>query len=301
MRPPATGYSTAKADVLTSKIVSNHYRAALTAGLSGPGRAGRGPAENRRFAAAPPVLPGYLSCPAGDFAHDDRDLYRRPARACAPPGSPRLLRLRRQRLLPGGDLRANRADLEDIKLRQRILVDVSSRSLATTIVGQKVAAPLILAPIGLTGMQHGDGEILSAQAAEEAGIPFTLSTMSICSIEDVAAATGKPFWFQLYVIKDRGFSKDILERARGGQMRHAGAHRRPAGARPAPPRHQERHDGAAANPHPRTSSTSPASRPGPRHPEGQAQDLRQSRRPREGHGERQSAGASGPRSSSIRR
>src|SRR5476649_510994 len=110
-------------------------------------------------------------------------------------------------------LRANRADLEGIKLRQRILVDVSARSLMTTTVGQKVAAPFALAPIGLCGMQHGNGEILSAQAANEAGIPFTLSTMSICSIEDVAEATGKSFWFQLYVIRDRGFSKDILSRA----------------------------------------------------------------------------------------
>ena len=110
-------------------------------------------------------------------------------------------------------LRANRADLEAIKLRQRVLVDVSARSLATTIVGQKVSAPLVLAPVGLCGMQHGNGEILSAQAANEAGIPFTLSTMSICSIEDVAQATRKPFWFQLYVIRDRGFSKDILGRA----------------------------------------------------------------------------------------
>ena len=110
-------------------------------------------------------------------------------------------------------LRANRTDLEAIKLRQRVLVDVSARSLATTILGQKVAAPLVLAPIGLCGMQHGNGEILAAEAANEAGIPFTLSTMSICSIEDVAQATRKPFWFQLYVIKDRGFSKDILSRA----------------------------------------------------------------------------------------
>src|SRR5476649_1485649 len=110
-------------------------------------------------------------------------------------------------------LRANRADMEAIKLRQRVLVDVSARSLTTTIVGQKVSAPLVLAPIGLCGMQHGNGEILSAQAANEAGIPFTLSTMSIGSIEDVAEATGKPFWFQLYVIRDRGFSKDILSRA----------------------------------------------------------------------------------------
>jgi len=110
-------------------------------------------------------------------------------------------------------LRANRADLESIKLRQRVLVDVSERSLATTIIGQKVAAPFALAPIGLCGMQHGDGEILAARAAHAAGIPFTLSTMSICSIEDVAEATETPFWFQLYVIKDRGFSKDILGRA----------------------------------------------------------------------------------------
>jgi L-lactate dehydrogenase (cytochrome) len=110
-------------------------------------------------------------------------------------------------------LRANRADLESIKLRQRVMVDVSERSLATTIIGQKVSAPLALAPIGLCGMQHGDGEILAAQAAEEANIPFILSTMSICSIEQVAEATTKPFWFQLYVIRDRGFSKDILTRA----------------------------------------------------------------------------------------
>jgi L-lactate dehydrogenase (cytochrome) len=110
-------------------------------------------------------------------------------------------------------LRANRTDLEGIKLRQRVLVDVSERSLATTVIGQKIAAPIILAPVGLTGMQHGDGEILSARAANDAGIPYTLSTMSICSIEDVAEATAKPFWFQLYVIHDRGFSKDILARA----------------------------------------------------------------------------------------
>jgi L-lactate dehydrogenase (cytochrome) len=110
-------------------------------------------------------------------------------------------------------LRANRADLEKIRLRQRVLVDVSQRSLATTIVGQKVSAPFALAPIGLMGMQHGDGEILAANAANEAGIPFTLSTMSIGSIEQVAEATRKPFWFQLYVIRDRAFSKDLLMRA----------------------------------------------------------------------------------------
>src|SRR5579863_1087727 len=110
-------------------------------------------------------------------------------------------------------LRANRADLERIKLRQRILVDVSKRSTATTILGEAVSLPLALAPIGLCGMQHGDGEILACRAAQAAGIPFTLSTMSVCSIEDVAAAVDKPFWFQLYVIKDRGFVRALIERA----------------------------------------------------------------------------------------
>ncbi len=111
-------------------------------------------------------------------------------------------------------LRANRADLERLKLRQKVLVDVSARGQSTVVMGQELAAPLVLAPIGLCGMQRGDGEILAAKAANAAGIPFTLSTMSICSIEDVAEATGRPFWFQLYVIKDRGFSKALLERAR---------------------------------------------------------------------------------------
>ena len=110
-------------------------------------------------------------------------------------------------------LRANREDLERIKLRQRVLVDVSQRDLTTTIIGEKVSLPLALAPIGLCGMQHGDGEILACRAAQAAGIPFTLSTMSICSIEDVAQAVGKPFWFQLYVMKDRGFIKSLIERA----------------------------------------------------------------------------------------
>ncbi|HKY87444.1 MAG TPA: alpha-hydroxy acid oxidase [Pseudorhodoplanes sp.] len=110
-------------------------------------------------------------------------------------------------------LRANRADLEKVKLRQRVLIDVDKRDLSTTIAGQKVSLPLALAPIGICGMQHGDGEILAARAANEAGIPFCLSTMSICSIEDVAEATGKPFWFQLYMMRDRGFIKDLIARA----------------------------------------------------------------------------------------
>ncbi len=110
-------------------------------------------------------------------------------------------------------LRANRADLERIKLRQRVLVDVSQRDLETTILGMAARLPLALAPIGLCGMQRGDGEILACRAAQAAGIPFTLSTMSICSIEDVAQAVEKPFWFQLYVMKDRGFIRALIERA----------------------------------------------------------------------------------------
>ncbi len=110
-------------------------------------------------------------------------------------------------------LRANTADLERIKLRQRILVDVSKRSTQTTILGEPAALPLALAPIGLCGMQHGDGEILACRAAQAAGVPFCLSTMSICSLEDVAAAVDKPFWFQLYVMKDRGFVRALIERA----------------------------------------------------------------------------------------
>jgi L-lactate dehydrogenase (cytochrome) len=110
-------------------------------------------------------------------------------------------------------LRANRADLERIALRQRVLVDVSQRSQRTAIVGEAASLPLSLGPIGLCGMQHGDGEILSCRAAQEAGIPFCLSTLSICSIEDVAEAVRKPFWFQLYVMKDRGFVRSLVERA----------------------------------------------------------------------------------------
>ena len=110
-------------------------------------------------------------------------------------------------------LRANSDDLQQIKFRQRILVDVSKRDLSTTILGEPAAMPLILAPVGLLGMQHGDGEIHACRAAQAAGIPFTQSTMSICSIEDIAAAVKKPFWFQLYVMKDRGFIKSLIERA----------------------------------------------------------------------------------------
>src|ERR1700730_13839613 len=116
-------------------------------------------------------------------------------------------------------LHANRADLGHIRLRQRILVDVAGRSTRTTILGEPAALPLALAPIGLCGMQHGDGEILACRAAQEAGIPFCLSTMSICSIEDVAAAVAKPFWFQLYVMEDRGFVRGLIARAAAAQSK----------------------------------------------------------------------------------
>jgi L-lactate dehydrogenase (cytochrome) len=110
-------------------------------------------------------------------------------------------------------MRANRSDLQAIGLRQRVAIDVDKRDLQTTIAGIPAKLPLALAPIGLCGMQHGDGEILAARAAAAAGIPFCLSTMSICSIEDVAAASHVPFWFQLYVMRDRGFVKALIERA----------------------------------------------------------------------------------------
>jgi len=113
--------------------------------------------------------------------------------------------------------RANSADFQKIKLRQRVAVNMENRSTASTMVGQKVAMPVAIAPTGLTGMQHADGEILAAQAAEKFGIPFTLSTMSICSIEDIAAHTTAPFWFQLYVMKDRGFIERLIDRAKAAK------------------------------------------------------------------------------------
>jgi L-lactate dehydrogenase (cytochrome) len=107
----------------------------------------------------------------------------------------------------------NREDLQKIRLKQKVLTDVSKRDTKTTIAGKQANVPLILAPIGLCGMQRANGEILAARAADEAGIPFTLSTMSVCSIEDVASETRKPFWFQLYVMKDREFIRNLIARA----------------------------------------------------------------------------------------
>jgi L-lactate dehydrogenase (cytochrome) len=114
-------------------------------------------------------------------------------------------------------LRDNESDFQRIKLRQRVAVNIDERSLRTTMVGQEVAMPVALAPTGLTGMQHADGEILAARAAEQFGVPFTLSTMSICSLEAVARATTKPFWFQLYVMRDRVFIEQLIERAKAAR------------------------------------------------------------------------------------
>lgn len=109
---------------------------------------------------------------------------------------------------------ANESDFQKIKFRQRVAVDMSNRSLKSSMIGQSVNMPVALAPTGLTGMLHADGEMLAAKVAEAMGVPFTLSTMSVCSIEDVASVTTKPFWFQLYVMKDRGFIENLIERAK---------------------------------------------------------------------------------------
>ena len=110
-------------------------------------------------------------------------------------------------------LRRNRADFEAIRFRQRVLVDVSKQDTGTTILGVPAKLPLVIAPTGMAGFVHGDGEMLAAQAAEAAGIPFCLSTVSVCSIEDVRGATRTPFWFQLYVMKDRGYTDELMDRA----------------------------------------------------------------------------------------
>jgi L-lactate dehydrogenase (cytochrome) len=110
--------------------------------------------------------------------------------------------------------RENTTDFQQIRLRQKVAVDMTGRSTATQMIGQDVAMPVALAPVGSTGMQHADGEILAAKAAEAFGVPFTLSTMSICSIEDVAANTSKPFWFQLYAMRDKDYVKRVIQRAK---------------------------------------------------------------------------------------
>jgi L-lactate dehydrogenase (cytochrome) len=115
--------------------------------------------------------------------------------------------------------RANESDFQKIKLRQRVAVNMEGRSTTTQMIGQNVAMPVAIAPTGLTGMQHADGEILAAKAAKKFGVPFTLSTMSICSIEDVAKHAGEGFWFQLYVMKDRAFIERLIDRAKAANCK----------------------------------------------------------------------------------
>ena len=114
-------------------------------------------------------------------------------------------------------LHANKNDLDALKFRQRVAINVDQRSTRSTMVGHDVTMPVAIAPVGLSGLNWADGEMLGARAAEKFGIPFTLSTMSICSIEDVASAVTKPFWFQLYVMRDRGFAASLIDRAKAAK------------------------------------------------------------------------------------
>src|SRR5580700_3710339 len=111
----------------------------------------------------------------------------------------------------------NRSDLQAIEFRQRVMRDLSTLSVASSMLGERVTMPLAIAPTGLTGLFYGDGEIHGARAAQDFGIPFTLSTMSICSIEDVHAAVPRPFWMQVYLMRDRGFNQELIARARAAQ------------------------------------------------------------------------------------
>ncbi|HMC17180.1 MAG TPA: alpha-hydroxy acid oxidase [Albitalea sp.] len=143
--------------------------------------------------------------------------------------------------------RANERDFAPIKFRQRVAVDMRNRSTATTMAGVPVAMPVALAPTGLTGMQHADGEILAARAAEKFGVPFTLSTMSICSIEDVASHTKAPFWFQLYMMKDRDFMQRLIGRAKAA---NCGALMLTLDLQILGQRHKDIHNGLSAPPKP---------------------------------------------------
>ena len=187
-------------------------------------------------------------------------------------------------------LRANRADLGKHQAAPAHPASTStSASTATTILGEKVPVPLALGPIGLGGMMHGDGEILACRAAQAAGIPYTLSTMSINSIEDVAGAVDKPFWFQLYVMRDRGFIRELIQRAAAAKC---SALMLTVDLQVLGQRHNDVRNGLTVPPEIKIRNvidimTKPAW--ALVDPQGQAQDVRQSRRPREGHGERQLA------------
>ena len=123
----------------------------------------------------------------------------------------------------GSTYKANSEDFSKINFRQRVAIDLTNRNIKSKLIDQDVSMPIALAPIGLCGMQYADGEILAAKAAEDFGVPFTLSTMSVCSIEDVRAKTKKPFWFQLYVMRDRKFIEDLIIRAKKNRRHLASA------------------------------------------------------------------------------
>ena len=197
-------------------------------------------------------------------------------------------------------LRANRADMEKIKLRQRVLVDVSERSTGTTILGEKVSLPIALSTIGMGGLMHGNGEILACRAAQEAGIPYTLSTMSICSIEDVAGC-GRQAVLVPALCHEGPWLRALADRARHRrQMQRAGADRRPAGARPAPRRRQERPRGAAVAEDREPSQHGDQAALDLQRSYRQELDLRQPRRPREGHGGRHGRSPNGHSTSSTK-
>ena len=178
--------------------------------------------------------------------------------------------------------RANEEDFAKIEFRQRVLVDMSDRSLESSMIGQKVSMPVALAPTGLTGMQHADGEMLAAQAAEAFGVPFMLSTMSICSIEDVASVTKKPFWFQLYVMRDRDFVRYLIDRAKAAKC---SALVLTVDLQVLGQRHKDMRNGLSAPPKLRLANilrNGDASRLVPGHGANRAPHVPQHRRPRQG-------------------
>ena len=180
-------------------------------------------------------------------------------------------------------------DLRNIMLRQRVLVDVSNRRPRHHHCRRAGRAPVRACAIRLAGMQHGDGEFLACRAAQAAGIPFCLSTMSICSIEDVAEFRRQAVLVPALCDEGPRLRARADRARRRRQMQRAGAHRRPAGARPAPRRHPQRHDGSAGDPHRQSARHRHQAGLGAERAARQAQDLRQPRRPRQGHGGRHRA------------
>ena len=187
--------------------------------------------------------------------------------------------------------RANTDDFASIRFRQRVAVNMDHRTLATKMLGENVAMPVALAPIGALGMQRADGEILAARAAEKFGVPFVLSTMSICSIEDVAANVTRPFWFQLYVMRDRDFIARLDRSREGGRLFRTRADTRPADSRTTPQGFEKRHDDAAEA----DAAQRRQPRTKPRWCCGHARDstacVREHRRPRTGIGDMSSLSA----------